>query len=162
MSCPPFSPCPTERMEARMRDGPSPEQEWQFIEKHLARLVREPVCQGGVLKRLVPTSPWGPCPPKLPLPPSASLPFRNIPEPSTWFTHTVEPVTSLLKCQVKDNALQEKSQHPLPNMEHENQIEVKLKQKEISGRASQERRALVQAKVIAPEKEWRICSPPRQ
>ena len=145
-----------------MRDGPSPEKEWQFIEKHLARLVREPVCQGGVFKRLVPTSPWCPCPPQLPLPTSASLPFRDIPEPSTWSVHTIEPVSSLLKCQAEEKAIQEKSQPWLPNIEHKNKIEVQFEKIEICERASQERRALVKANVIAPEKEWRICSPPRQ
>ena len=62
-------------------------QEWQIIEKHLARLVKEPVCNGKdsrggrVFMSLVPTSPWGICPPRLPLPSPTSLSLQNIPAP---------------------------------------------------------------------------------
>ena len=140
---------------------------------------------------LVPTSPWGICPPRLPLSSPTSLSLQNIPAPTT---RLVQPATSLIKFQSKDVASQEKSQPSLPYMEDENQVEVKLKQEELIEkkfhhteqcfltprrrnqlkknaifsqifnikRASQERRALMKANVIAPEKKWRICSPPRQ
>ena len=176
-------------------ESPTYPQEWQFIEKHLARMVKEPVCNGRdaresrVFKRLI--SPWGLRPLQLPLP-TTSLSLQNILAPTARLVHTRGPVTSLLKLQSKDEASQEKSQPSLPNMQDENQVEGKLKQDEFSEkeanqtgqcfltpgnllkknaiftqifnikRASQERRALVKANMIAPGKKWRICSPPRQ